>query len=166
MPKAAPETTGHPRVAAADAELAGHGLAVGGGRARPHDGDRPAEGVEAEPAAHPQPHRHTTALVEAGSAMQVVEGGGPLVVAGHHEPQPGPGGPLELVGRVDLAEPDRDVGRQPVGTLLRQQLADQLGAELGDQPGEPEVAGLTEPVERHPGQPLGVGDALIRARRS
>ena len=157
----------HPRIAAAGADLAGHGLAVGGGGARPHDGDRASEPGEREPAAYPQPDRHATALVEAGCGVQVVEGRRPLVVAGHHEPQPRPGGPLELGGRVDVGEPDGDVGRQPVGALLRQQVADQLGAQLGDQPGEPKVARLAEPVERDPGQPLVVGDGHHpTARRS
>ena len=87
---------------------------------------------------------------------ELVDLGGPLVVAGDDEPDAEPLGPLEVADRVRAGQADGHVVEHPVAGVEpgRQPVTHHDRPELGDQRHQAGVARFTEGAERHPGQPV------------
>ena len=85
---------------------------------------------------------------------ELVDPSGPLVVAGDHESDAEPSGPLEVADGVGTGEAGGDVVEHPVTGFApgRQPVAHHDRTQLGDERHEPRVARLTEGAERNPGQ--------------
>ena len=81
--------------------------------------ERSSRLVEAAGAPHPQPERRAAPPVELARRGRGRRAGGPLLVAGHDEPDAPPRGPVEVAGRVEAVQPRRHVGGQPGRVALR-----------------------------------------------
>ena len=75
--------------------------------------------------------------------------------------------PVELTLGSMRSEPGGDVGQQATWVAVGEQgVVEPRGAQLRDQSGEPQVAGLAEPAQRHPSEPVVRPALLTVAARS
>ncbi len=162
---------GHHRVALLGkrrTDLTGHPAAVGRRRARADDRHRPLDRLrQVQRAADPEPQRSAPTAGQRLGTVEVAEPGGPLLVTGDHEPDAPLGRSAQVADRVQRGESLGDVGGQAalVG-LAEQPVVDQGRAHVGDEPGEPGIARLTEPAQGRPCHPVGRGahEPAARAR--
>nr|WP_257424471.1 hypothetical protein [Nocardioides carbamazepini] len=133
--------------------------------ARPNHGHRVScEPVQVAGSPDPQPDWFAAAIVQCAGATQAREAVGPLGIAGDDEPDAPLDGLLEDLAGIDVGELVAD-GEAPVILYLAgglEVVEDLDGAELADQPGDAQVAGLDGTAELDAGQPVGVVDVGVR----
>jgi hypothetical protein len=134
--------------------------AVAGGGTGPDDSDRVAgELTQVVRAADPQADGFAAAIVQCAGVAECAELGRPLGIAGDDEPDAPTGGLLEDLAGIDVGELVAD-GEAPEILYLAgglEVVQDLDGAELADQPGDAQVAGLDGTAQLDAGQPVGVG---------
>ena len=81
---------------------------------RPDDRHRPLGQLgQMTGPAQPQTERHAAAALHLVAEAEVTEPVGPLVVAGHHESSPAPGGPRQHPIEVEVGSPLRQTVTEP-----------------------------------------------------
>ncbi len=151
----------HPRVAAAGADLAGHGLAVGRWRraSRRRRPSRRGRTSRSGPRTHSPIGTPPRSCSGPGAARRSSRDAG-------HSSSPGTTNrsPTRVArsssaaGSTSASRTAMSAGSPSVALAATAGRGRSSAPSSVDQPGEPQVTRLAEPVERHPGEPVVVGD--------